>query len=166
MRREGIDVIEAGAEGPRSVRGYFNSAALPRQLGLDVVVQPSRLGPFEFGIATRVQPWRAALPGAVAVTEVLVRDDAAMQRIRELSRTTVIELLGRPGFRQFTGAVTGRRLSTLTLWDGAASLTEALHGGTHLQAMREFAELADAGRTSSPRIAAAPSCSAAPPAER
>ena len=64
------------------------------------------------------------------MTEVLGRDDAAVRRIRELSRTTVMELLGRPGFLQFTGAVTGRRLSTLTLWDGAASLAAALHGGT------------------------------------
>ena len=147
VRLEGIDVIEAGPEGLRSVRGYFDSAALPRQLGLDVVVQPPRLGPFEFGISTRVQPERAALPGVVAVTEVLARDDAAVQRIRELSRMTVTELLGRPGFLQFSSAVTGRRLSTLTQWDGTASLAEAMHGGTHLQAMREFADLADAGAT-------------------
>jgi steroid delta-isomerase-like uncharacterized protein len=147
VRLEGIDVIEAGDEGLRSVRGYFDSAAVPRQLGLDVLVQPPRLGPFEFGVATRVRPERAALPSAVGVTEVLARDDAAVQRIRELSRTTVTELLGRPGFLQFAGAVTGRTLTTLTLWDGTASLAEALHAGTHLQAMREFADLADAGAT-------------------
>jgi steroid delta-isomerase-like uncharacterized protein len=100
VRVEGIDVIDAGAEGLRSVRGYFDSATLPRQLGLDVVVQPSRLGPFEFGVATRGAPARAALPGVVAVTEVLARDEAAVQRIRELSRTMLTELLGRPGFLQ------------------------------------------------------------------
>jgi steroid delta-isomerase-like uncharacterized protein len=147
VRLEGIDVIEAGAGGLRSVLGYFDSAALPRQLGLDVVVQPSRLGPFEFGIATRVRPERAALPGAVAVTDVLARDDAAAQRIRELSRQTVTELLERPGFLQFTSAVTGRRLSTLTLWESVAAVTEAMQRGTHVQAMREFPELAEAGAT-------------------
>ena len=147
VRLEGIDVIEAGAEALQSVRGYFDSAALPRQLGLDVVVQPQRLGPFEFGVATRVRAESIALPGVVAVTEVLARDDAAVPRIRELSRMTVTELLGRPGFQQFTGAVVGRRLSTVSLWSDAASLAEALHGGTHAQAMREFDDLAEAGAT-------------------
>jgi len=70
-----------------------------------------------------------------------------VQRIRELSRTTVMELLGRPGIP----AVHGRRDRLQALDADAVGrrrlLTEALHGGTHLQAMREFAELADAGAT-------------------
>ena len=37
------------------VSGYFDSVGAPRQLGLDVIVQPKEIGPFRFGISTVVQ---------------------------------------------------------------------------------------------------------------
>jgi steroid delta-isomerase-like uncharacterized protein len=45
----GADFIRLGAEGIESVEGYFDTRALPEQLGLDVIVQPSTIGPFAFG---------------------------------------------------------------------------------------------------------------------
>ena len=45
----GIDVLETGSDGIATVTGYFDSALLPEQLGLQVLVQPHSLGPFAFG---------------------------------------------------------------------------------------------------------------------
>ena len=66
----GIDVIVAGTEGLKSVRGYFDSAVVPRQLGLDVIVQPREIGPFGFGIATVVRRPQPVTPGVLAFTEL------------------------------------------------------------------------------------------------
>ena len=35
-----------------TVVGYFDKGELPRQIGLDVIVQPAQIGPFKFGIST------------------------------------------------------------------------------------------------------------------
>ena len=43
--------------------------------------------------------------------------------------------------------MTGRRLTTTTLWDTEDSLRAAMRRGSHLQAMREFETVADAGTT-------------------
>ena len=50
----GVDVIRAAGNGIQTVRGYFDSGAVPRALGLDVIVQPKAIGPFQFGVSTRI----------------------------------------------------------------------------------------------------------------
>ena len=45
-RRPGAD---AAATGVAEVQGFFDTAAVPRQLGMQVVVQPDQVGPFRFG---------------------------------------------------------------------------------------------------------------------
>ncbi len=47
----------------QSVTGYFDSRAVPTQLGLDVIVQPNQIGPFKFGISSMVQTARRRSPG-------------------------------------------------------------------------------------------------------
>ncbi len=148
VRLDGIDVIDLGADGIRGVRGFFDSAELPRQLGLDVIVQPPQIGPFHFGTGTVVRAGRPAAPGVLAVTEMIADSDAAVQSARELSRQTVIESLQSPGFLWFTSAAAGRRLTTVSMWDSASSMRAAMSGGTHAQAMRRFGEFASAGVTS------------------
>src|SRR5262245_42829300 len=44
----GADFIRVDGGKIRSVQGYFDSGALPRALGLDVIVQPRTVGPFGF----------------------------------------------------------------------------------------------------------------------
>jgi steroid delta-isomerase-like uncharacterized protein len=148
IRLDGIDLFELGADGIRSVRGFFDSATLARQLGLDVIVQPPQIGPFLFGTSTVVRAGRPAAPGVVAVTELVADSDAAVRSVRDLSRQTVIESLQSPGFLWFTSATAGRRMTTVSMWDSADSMHAAMASGTHAQAMRSFGEFASAGVTS------------------
>nr|HMQ74161.1 ester cyclase [Rubrivivax sp.] len=134
----GIDVIVAGTEGLKSVRGYFDSAVVPRQLGLDVIVQPREIGPFGFGIATVVRRPQPVTPGVLAFTELFAAGDEQVQPIRELSRQTVIENLGNPDFLGFTGAIAGRRMTTVSAWASHEALRAAMRSGTHAQAMQRF----------------------------
>jgi steroid delta-isomerase-like uncharacterized protein len=63
----GADLIWVDGEHVRAVHGYFDTAVVPRQLGLQVVVQPTAIGPFEFGVSTYVSK-SPAEPGAVSLT--------------------------------------------------------------------------------------------------
>jgi hypothetical protein len=49
----GADVVRVVDAGIESIEGYFDSAAIPRQLGLDVIVQPSSRGPGRSASARR-----------------------------------------------------------------------------------------------------------------
>ena len=80
------------------VRGYFDSAGVPRQLGLDVIVQPKEIGPFRFGISTVVQTGKTHEPGAFSITYLEARDDATKQEVREGSRAALIDMLKMDGF--------------------------------------------------------------------
>jgi steroid delta-isomerase-like uncharacterized protein len=149
VRVPGIDVIETGPDGIVGVTGYFDSAAVPRQLGLDVIVQPSEIGPFRFGTSTLVRTGKAALPGCVAITELIARDVASAQRVRETAREVVVEALQQvPGFLWFSTSSAGTRMTTVSMWDSIDSMRRAMHDGTHAQAMRDFYDYADSGITS------------------
>jgi steroid delta-isomerase-like uncharacterized protein len=134
----GIDVLEGSPDGLVSVRGYFDSAVVPRQLGLDVLVQPRELGPFQFGASTLVRRPQPAVPGVLAFTELVASGDAHVQTIREASRQIVVEQLGNEDFLGFTASVAGRRMTTVSAWRSQVAMSAALRGGTHAQAMQRF----------------------------
>lgn len=146
----GVDLIRTGAQGIESVQGYFDSAVVPRQLGLQVVVQPEAIGPFAFGTSTLVRTGKSLRPGAVALTELIARSDEEVARIRELSRQIAIEMLGQPGFIGLTASVSGRRMTTVSVWDSPESPQQAMRGPAHAQAMSRFFGdgLAEGGSTS------------------
>ena len=52
----GADFIALKTGKVETVAGYFDTSAVPRQLGLDVIVQPFAIGPFKFGIAGDARP--------------------------------------------------------------------------------------------------------------
>jgi steroid delta-isomerase-like uncharacterized protein len=68
VRLDGVDVFDVGTHGIRSVRGFFDSADLPRQLGLEVIVQPKQIG-------GRVKGQRAAVVWRMAGLPVPTRYD-------------------------------------------------------------------------------------------
>lgn len=150
VRLPGIDVIRVGGDGIRSVCGYFDSAVVPRQLGLDVVVQPRRIGPFAFGTSIVVRREQPVRPGVLALTELLAAADEHVQSIREMSRQTVIEQLGNPAFLGATASVAGRRMTTVSAWASHEALSAAMRAGTHAQAMQRFFRdgIAEGGTTS------------------
>lgn len=149
VRTPGFDVIRVDGDGIRSVLGYFDSAVVPRQPGLDVVVQPRQIGPFSFGTSTVVRREQPVRPGVLAFTELIAASDEHVQPVRDLSRQTVIEQLGNPAFLGFTSAVAGRRMTTVSAWASHEALSAAMRAGTHAQAMRSFWHdgIAEAGVT-------------------
>ncbi len=64
----GSDFIQVEEDKIRSVQGYFDSRAVPEQLGLQVVVQPNVIGPFAFGTTSLVQTGKKTKPGAFSVS--------------------------------------------------------------------------------------------------
>ncbi len=67
----GRSITVAGADFARikdgrilCLQGYFDGGAVPRALGLDIIVQPSSIGLFGFGTSVRASNGSTALPGA------------------------------------------------------------------------------------------------------
>ncbi len=145
----GADFIRIEGNRIRSVQGYFDSAALPRLLDLDVIVQPRSLGPFHFGVSTRVTSGNKAVPGAFSITSLEARSDEEKEKIRESSRKVAQELLSMPGFISFVGVTVGDRMMTVTAWETADAMAPLMRGGEHRSATSRFLgpELARGGAT-------------------
>lgn len=133
----GADFIAVEDDRVRSVTGYFDATAVPRQLGMQVIVQPTAVGPFAFGNSTYAAA-SGAEPGAVSLTVLEARSPEEIEEVRDGSRAIVGELLQTPGFISWLGAVVGDRMYTITAWedaDGPARLREV---GAHVAAMERF----------------------------
>ncbi len=132
----GADFIRCGPEGIEAVEGYFDSGALPRQLGLNVVVQPVSVGPFSFGTSVRATRGNAAEPGALTVTVLEARSDAEVEEVRARSRQIVTELLDAPGFISWFGAAIGHRMLTVTAWESTEAVRELRRNASHQDSVR------------------------------
>ncbi len=133
-----------------SVTGYFDSAGLPRQIGLNVIVQPHEIGPFRFGVATSVQTGRTDEPGAFSVTALEAIDDDAVQKVRDGSRDAMLDMLNMDGFIGATAATIGRRMVTVSAWTDAAAPRRVMRDGAHARVMGGLPDgtLAETGFTS------------------
>ncbi|HJR49487.1 MAG TPA: ester cyclase [Gemmatimonadales bacterium] len=134
----GLDLIKVCDEGVEQVRGYFDRQTLMEQLGLQVAVQPFSVGPIRFGVCTQVRSESRRPPGAVVLTMIEARSDAEVQQIRDVSRRIMLQLPGMAGFLSFQGAVVGRRLSTVTLWETAESARQVMKESNHKQASSDM----------------------------
>jgi hypothetical protein len=78
-----------------------------------------------------------------------VHDDAEKQRVREMSRDTIMEMLGMPGFVSAVTAVVGTRMFTVTAWEDVESVGQMRGSEAHRGAMQVFfgPEFAAAGQT-------------------
>ena len=138
VKLPGADFIQVEGERIRSVRGYFDSRAVPDQLGLQVTVQPHSIGPLTFGSSTAVQTGKKTKPGAFSITGIEARSDAEVPEIGELSRQTVVEMLPMEGFIGWVGITIGHRMLTVTAWESSDHPRQLLQGGTHKEAMGRF----------------------------
>jgi hypothetical protein len=138
VRLNGLDVIEVDRAGLRHVLGYFDSAVVPRQLGLQVVVQPGEIGPFRFGVGTVVRRGEPVQPGVLAFTELIARSADRVEPIRQMTRQTVTEMLANPAFLGFNSTVAGTRMTTVSTWTSHEALSAAMRTGAHAAAMRAF----------------------------
>ena len=110
----GRSIALAGADFARidgskilSLRGYFDSSAVPRALGLDIIMQPSSIGPFGFGTSVRASNGSTALPGAFSITNFFARNAEEVAIIQESGRKIAMDMLSMPGFISMVSAVVG-----------------------------------------------------------
>ncbi|HEX6617325.1 MAG TPA: ester cyclase [Gemmatimonadales bacterium] len=134
----GMDIVTARADGVERVQGYFDRTTLMEQLGVQVHVQPYAAGPVRFGACTSVKSASPTAPGALSLTMIEARSDAEVQEIRDISRRIMLQLCGMPGFLGFQGAVIGRRLTTVTLWESRDAQRQVMREANHKQASHDM----------------------------
>jgi steroid delta-isomerase-like uncharacterized protein len=133
----GADFIVTKGDRVASVKGYFDTAEIPRQLGMRVLVQPEAIGPVQFGESTYLALGKRTRPGAFSITSLRVRSDDEVERVVGYSRRVFQEL---PGMKGFISAVTGRAGShtfTVTAWETPDDPSR-MRGGAHQEAMDAF----------------------------
>lgn len=145
----GADFVRVEGDKIRSVKGYFDSGAVPRALGLDVIVQPKSIGAFNFGISSRASSGNKATPGAFSITCLEARTEEEKLKVRESSRKVAMELLGAPGFISFVGVTVGDRMMTITAWETKDAMAGLMKQGEHHSAVGRFfsEEIARGGAT-------------------
>jgi len=131
----GADFIRVDAGKIHSVQGYFDSGALPRALGLDVIVQPRAIGPFGFGTCVRASTGNTTTPGAFSITWLEARTAQEQKEVSESSRKIAMEMLSMPGFISWLGAAVGVRMMTITAWESADAMAPLMKGGEHRTAV-------------------------------
>lgn len=148
VRLPGIDVLQIEAGGIASVVGYFDSRAVPEQLGLHVLVQPHRLGPFTFGSCVAVQSGKKTKPGAFSITTIW-NEPGQEEDIRTLSRATATEMLEMDGFIGLTLVRVGERGITISAWEKPENVKQLRTSPAHREAMaRAWKDLGDSAFTS------------------
>jgi steroid delta-isomerase-like uncharacterized protein len=134
----GADFIRVDSGKIHSVQGYFDSGALPRALGLDVIVQPRAIGPFGFGTSVRASSGNIATPGAFSITWLEARTAQEQEQVRDSSRKVAMEMLSMPGFISWLGVTVGDRMMTITAWESADAMAPLMKGGEHRSAVGRF----------------------------
>jgi steroid delta-isomerase-like uncharacterized protein len=134
----GADFIRVADGRIRSVQGYFDSRAIPEQLGLQVNVQPKALGPFTFGTAVRTWGGATGKPGAFSITALQSRGPEDTAQVSAASRQIATELLGMKGFLGLVTAIVGERMLTITAWEHPDDAKQVRTVGTHGSAMKRF----------------------------
>ena len=109
----GADFARIEGEKIVSLQGYFDAGAVPRALGLDVIVQPSSIGPFGFGTSVRASNGSSALPGAFSITNFVARNAEEVAIIQDGGRKIAMDMLSMPGFISMVSAVVGDCLMTI-----------------------------------------------------
>jgi steroid delta-isomerase-like uncharacterized protein len=144
----GADVIEIKTDRIKSLKGYFDTRTIPEQLGLQVLVQPFKVGPFLFGNSTAVHSGKKTKPGAFGITTIW-NVDAQTEEIRAMTRATAIEMMQMEGFIGVAFFRIGGRGVTISAWEKPEQTKQLMKGGSHAEAMRKFwAEVSESAYTS------------------
>ena len=133
----GADFMEIGTDGIEALKGYFDTRSIPEQLGLQVLVQPFKVGPFSFGNSTAVQSGKRTKPGAFAITTIWNADEQT-EEIRALTRATAAEMLQMEGFIGVSFFRIGNRGVTISAWEKPEHIKQLMRGGSHVEAIRKF----------------------------
>jgi len=134
----GVDVIDVRDGKIQAVHGYFDRQSLAEQLGLQVIVQPHAIGPFEFGYAVRASGPSQKAPGAVSLTWLDTRSEEEAEEVRDLSRDIVADLIRCPGFIGWLGVVIAGRMYTLTTWESEGAVRAVMGSRAHRVAVKRL----------------------------
>ncbi len=133
----GADFIKITNGKIESVAGYYDSKAIPEQLGLQILVQPDKLGSFSLGYSVFAQTGKLNKPGAFAITGIWNTDEETPE-IRDRGRDTVKELLQMEGFIGAALARAGERSITITAWNHLEDVRQILQSPSHNNAKKRF----------------------------
>jgi hypothetical protein len=134
----GADFIDYDRSSDRlsKVLGYFDTASMLTQLGLQAHISPQDMEPVtKFGIGLRVDSQREDAPGALTVTWIDIDPEYASTLI-EATTQIVMELLANEGYLGSCFATIGRRNYTFSAWKSPEAARSALRGGQHAAGMR------------------------------
>ena len=134
---KGVDLIEVVDDGIKLVTGYFDTKAVPIQLGLNVIVHPSTVGPFSFGTSVAVQSGNKIKPGAFSITSIW-NDAEQTAEIQALARDTMKDMLGMAGFIGITTARLAGRGITITAWEKPENVAQIYNSSAHREVMKRF----------------------------
>jgi hypothetical protein len=135
---------DAAADRISSVVGYFDTATMLTQLGLQAHISPADIeGVVQFGICNRVETGRDTIPGAFSVTWIEIDPEHQTDLIGAVTNI-VMEQLGNQGYLGTCFATVGRRNYTFTAWTTPEAAQEALRGDAHTSAMK-LAQAGDLG---------------------
>ena len=134
----GADFIDYDPAADRiaKVTGYFDTATMLTQLGLQAHITPADMEPVtKFGVGLHVDTQRRAIPGAFSVTWIDI-DPEHQVTLNDATISVVMEQLGNDGYLGSCFATLGRRNYTFTAWESVEAAKAALHTGAHAAAMR------------------------------
>src|SRR5262245_2013213 len=78
---QGADFITTNGDKVASVKGYFDTAEIPRQLGMQVLIQPNAIGPVQFGYSTYLALGKTTKPGAFSITSLRIRSEDEAEKV-------------------------------------------------------------------------------------
>jgi hypothetical protein len=150
-----------------SVVGYFDTATMLGQLGLQAHISPADIeGVMRFGISNRVETGRDAIPGAFTVTWIEIDGEQQMPLIGAATGV-VMEQLGNEHYLGTCFATVGRRNYTFSAWTSPEAAQEALRGEAHAGAISRkpvvWATTSAASRACGPRRSSTACSAPAPP---
>ena len=127
---------DAEADKVSSVVGYFDTATMLGQLGLQAHITPSNVdGVTEFGISLRVETGRDTVPGAFTVTWIEIEPEHQFTLV-DATTSIVMEQLGNDDYLGACFATIGHRNYTFTAWTTPEAAQAALRGAAHSSAMK------------------------------
>lgn len=135
VKLPGADFFVVDDDHISSVKVYFDQRTLVEQMGLQVIVQPYSIGPFDFGSSLGYATGKQTKPGAFSLTWIDVRSDEEVNEIKERSQQIAQEMMAMPGFISSALMAIGHRMITTTAWEDPESPKQMLRGGAHKEAV-------------------------------
>ena len=127
---------DPGADRIATVVGYFDTATMLGQLGLQAHITPGNIdGILDFGISSRVETGRDTVPGAFTVTWIEVDPEHQFPLV-DATTAIVMEQLGNEAYLGTCFATVGRRNYTFTAWTDPEAAEGALRNEAHTAAMK------------------------------